>query len=315
MNDLMTWLRENRLPALLAGILLIGGVILGWFALSAWDEYDAARQSYAEAVAKLTRISTPVAPLPYPDAQNLANIKSDLENQKDILSKLLKNLEACRVGVFGDLDKAKAQDRPQLFQDTLRSEVTRIRNLASSKGVTIPPSFYIGLDEYENRPPANDDVMSLARQLTVLDWLASTLASRDGLILSEFDRIKPSLPPKTDASKKTPLPESSKTTVPWETLCTTRVSFRCDQTALRDLLNAISSAPYFLVIESLQLQNSVCEPPPRNTQTPSGNQPSAHEAGGLQRLPIIAGREQVNVSMKIRTFVFPGSLPAEPSAN
>lgn len=68
-------------------------------------------------------------------------------------------------------------------------------------------------------------------------------------------------------------------------------------------MNSIASAPYFLVIENLQLQNSVAEPPRRDTSSEAPQSPTDGQSTA-QRLPIIVGREQVNVSMKIRFLEF-----------
>ncbi|MEY2905830.1 MAG: hypothetical protein RLZZ408_301 [Verrucomicrobiota bacterium] len=301
MNTITTWISENKNAAMLmaAFLLCTGGA--GWFAFDAWNGYLTVSQSYSEALSKLTKLSQQN---PFPNQANLVKFQANLDREHSELDNLAKSLQAFRIPPFHDLEKARPQDRPQLLQDGLRTQVTAIKAAAASKGVTLPPGFYLGLEEYENRLPSPDDVMILARQLTVLDWIAGKLTSREGLILSEFTRsASPPVSKTAEAGKKpiTPADASSKSV--YDTVGDIRISFRCDQPSLRDLMNSIASAPYFLVIENLQLQNSVAEPPRRDTSSEAPQSPTDGQSTA-QRLPIIVGREQVNVSMKIRFLEF-----------
>ncbi len=307
MNKITNWISENKIAALMmaAFLLCTGGA--GWFASDAWDGYLNASQAYSDAVSKLTKLSQQN---PFPSQANLVKFQSNLDREQSEVDSLLKSLQAFRIPAFHDLEKARPQDRPQLFQDGLRSQVTAIKTAAASKGVTLPPGFYLGMEEYENRLPSPDEVLNLAKQMTILDWISGQLTSREGLILSEFSRPIAAAPvAKTAESVKKPAEGASKNI--YETIGGIRISFRCDQSSLRDFINSISSAPFFLVIENLQLQNSVSEPPRRDISS-SQAQPSPTDGQTpQQRLPIIVGREQVNVSMKIRFLEFNGTNPSQ----
>lgn len=304
MNTITTWISENKLPASFAAAFLLctGGAC--WFAFLAWEGYQSASQAYAGSVAKLTKLNQQN---PFPSQANLVKFQANLDREQSEVDNLAKSLQAFRIPPFHDLDNAKPQDRPQLLQDGLRTQVTMVKTSAASKGVTLPPGFYLGMEEYENRLPSPDEVMTLAKQLTVLDWIAGKLTSRDGLILSEFTRTLPSPASKTaDTGKKPTAPADAPSRNVYESIGGIRMSFRCDQSALRELINSISSAPYFLVIETLQLQNSVAEPPRREASSQIAPS-SGEEQTGVQRLPIIVGREQINVSMKVRFLEFNGA--------
>jgi hypothetical protein len=306
MNTITNWISENKIAALMmaAFLLCTGGAC--WFAFLAWDGYQSASQAYAESVAKLTKLNQQN---PFPSQANLVKFQSNLDREQSEVDNLAKPLQAFRIPAFHDLENAKPLDRPQLFQDGLRAQVTMVKTSAASKGVTLPPGFYLGMEEYENRLPSPDEVMTLAKQLTVLDWIADKLTSRGGLILSEFTRTLPTPPSKTAETGKKPTSQSdTPSRNVYETIGGIRMSFRCDQSSLRDFINSISSAPFFLVIENMQLQNSVAEPPRREgssqiTQSSGEEQTQT----GVQRLPIIVGREQINVSMKVRFLEFNGA--------
>lgn len=312
MNPIAIWLSENKLAASLAAAFLLCTSIAGWMTFGAWERYATAYQEYADSVAKLTKLNQQN---PFPSEANRTQFQSTLVREQAEIDNLLKSLQAYRIPAFNDLEKAKPQDRPQLFQDALRSQVTAVRTAATANGVTIPLGFYLGLEEYENRPPSPEEAPKLSRQLTALNWIAEKMVSRQGLILSEFSMALPATTTKpVETLKKTPPPAEYKSRAPYETLGSIKTSFRCDPSFLRDFLNDISSAPYFFVIESIQVQNSVGEAPRRNAPAQPGTQTpvAADGQAPVQRLPIIVGRELINVSLKIRFLEFPPPQPQQP---
>jgi hypothetical protein len=312
MNSISIWLSENKLVASLAAAFILFSGVTGWMTDNAWDAYSTASQGYIDSVAKLSNLNQQN---PFPSEANKTQLASTLVKEQSEAESLIKSLQKYRVPSFKDLEKAKPQDRPQLFQDALRRQVTAIKAVATSKGVTMPLGFYLGLEEYENRPPSPEEATGFSKQLTVLTWIAEKLVARDGLILSEFSR---ELPPTTTKNSETPkkLPPATigKSKAMFELIGSMRASFRCDQSSLYELVNEISSSPYFLLIETIQLQNSVAEPPRRSAPSQQGPQiqGNAVSQNQVQRLPIIVGRELINVSLKIRSLEFPAPEKRQP---
>ena len=309
MNSFKIWLSENKLAASLAAAFLLCTGVVGWMTFTAWDGYATAAQDYAEAVSKLTKLNQQN---PFPSEANRTQFQSLLVRQQSEIDNLLKSLEAYRIP--DDLEKTKPQDRPQVFQDALRSKVTDVKKTAAANEATVPLGFYLGLEEYENRPPAPEEVVGLSKQLTVLNWIAEKLVSHNKLIVSEFSRVLPAPAAKTGETPKKPsLPSGDKTKAAYVSLGCMKTSFQCDPSSLRELLNEISSAPnFFFVIETIQVQNSAPEPPRRNAP-PESSTPAPATADGQQpemRLPIIVGKEKINVFLKIRVLEF--NTPPQP---
>jgi len=316
MNKLKTWFAENRTPAVFAAVFLAFCGLAGWYAYSSWDDYSIATTSFSEATAKFSSLAKHTPP---PTENNLALLGKSLKAEQSDLNDLLATLRQYRIMPFHGIEKAKPQDAPQLFQDALRAQVTKIKTSASTTGATLPSGFYLGLEDYENRLPTPEDTIALAKQLTVFNWISEQLIGHSGLIVAEFSKIAPLSSLQTAKSAK-PLAAApaSKSPPPYENPANLRVSFRCDQGSLRDILNAFSKAPYFLVIDTLQLQNTVTEPPRRDTVQQQSMQvtpqPAAEgQTNAVQRIPIVVGREEVNASLKIRILDFPDrqqKLPA-----
>jgi len=306
MNKITNWFANNKLAASLLAPLILGSLILGFLAYQAWNDYGAAYADYTSKAAQLMKFSQDK---PFPSQDNLAKLESSISTEQSQLESLNKDLQKYRIPSFADIATAKPQDRPQRFQDALRNEVTRIKSLATSSGVTLPQGFYLGLDDYENRLPSQDDVQLLAKQLTVLSWLGELLANHKDLIISEFSGPVSETLAKKDSSKKASPAVTQKVSLPYETSCQIKVSFRCNQGSFREIVNAVSTAPYFLIIDQLLVQNTSGEPPRRDTPPPVAA-PAPDGSTPVQRLPIIVGRELLDISLKLRSLEFPDQTPS-----
>jgi hypothetical protein len=316
MNKIKTWFADNKGPSVFASVFVILAGVGGWFAYGSWDDYSAATQTYSDAAAKLAKLAKQSPP---PNEANLSKLGKTIDDEQTALNQLLGTLHQYVISPFASLEKAKSQDAPQLLQDALRAQVTKLKGAATANGATLPSGFYLALDEYENRLPAPDDAISLAKQLTVFNWISEHLISHPGLIIAEFSKVVSAAAqnPKTDR-KALPSISAPKSELSYESPATLKLSFRCDQGSLREILNSFSQSPYFLVIDSLQLQNTVTEPPRRDSagqqpaQPPSGAPQDGQSSG--QRIPIVVGREQINASLRIRVLEFPDRQQNPPKA-
>jgi hypothetical protein len=304
---LKTWFLDNRLEGSLALFFLVATLILASLAGIAWSGYATATAEYASKSSELAALSRK---RPYPDAANLTVLKETLGRDMADLEKLEEDLQRFLIRPFADLDKGKAQDRPQLFQDALRQAVTKIKALAATTGSTLPQTFYLGLDDFENKPPLPDQTLSLAKQLTVLDWLAESLLNQGGVGIGEFSRpaeLSGSKEPASQNRAKKPSPPDPKANTeatPYSTVGRVNLVFRCSQATLREFINAVASpaAPYFMIIESLQLQNTAREAPKRTAAEPS--RPTSGKDRPQTRIPLLVGQENLNVSMRVRILEF-----------
>jgi hypothetical protein len=299
MNKITTWFKENKLAASLLAVLVVGSLALGFLSYMAWDDYGTATAEYTSKAAQLQKLSQQK---PFPSESNLHKLESTFAAEQSSLESLVRELQKYNVPSFADIGSAKPQDRPQRFQDALRNEVTRIKNLATSTGATLPPGFYLGLEEYENRLPTQEDVPTLSKQLTVMSWMAEVLACHKDLILSEFSRIGAENPKKESLKKNLP-PTAAKEILPYEVTSGIKLGFRSNQGSFREIANSISTSPYFLIMDQLLVENTSTEPPRRDMQQPA-QLPSPDGAAPVQRLPIVVGRELLNVSVKIRGLEF-----------
>jgi hypothetical protein len=304
MNDFKHWIIANKI---LSGAIAIFVVLLGllsWLTYSGWD-------SLGQNLAKYTQTKTDLDSLlkqkPFPDQANLSKLSDVVAKEQADLEHLKASLTKFRIAPAGDLEKIKLSDRPQYFQDALRDRVSRIKALASNDSVTLPPGFYLGFEEFENRLPQPDETLQLGKLLTAFDWIAGQIASQKGALLVEFSRP-------VESAKKDPTKDSSAPKKPVkpaeqpvsEQIGTLRVTMRTSQAGFREFVNALSTGPCFALIDSLQIQNSASEPPRKDFQPQADQTPGATNA--IQRLPIIVGRETLNVTLRLRVVDFPSTV-------
>ena len=335
------WFAENKLIATLSAVFLTAVAIMGYLTWSAWDGYSTALQEQETMNSKLVALAKPDHP--FPNDANLKKLNEALTTDQSDLKKLQQELLKYRIPTFAELEKAKPQDRPQLFQDALRSEVTKAKATAIASASTLPATFYLGLGEYENSVPKSDDVLILAKRLTVLDWVAGALVSQNGVLVDNFSRLETESAVKTDSStspstgaagsKKgvpSPTPASGNTQrtkngattssptpsgpmAPYSTVGGIQITFRCSQEAFRNFVNVITAAPYFLIIENLQIQNTTKEAPKRNEAQQQAPKPTSGKPLTASRLHFVVGGpdELLNIAMKIRILEFPDTVPSK----
>jgi len=310
------WFSENKLAASLGLSFVALAAALAYLAIGAWDDYENSMSEFQRKSDQLKSLSNQAPP---PLQSTREALEKSVKNSEADLQALFARLGKYRVPVFGNISKAKPQDQPQEFQDVLRKEVTRMKSIAAETQSRIPQNFYLGLESFENRPPGVDEVTVLSRKLTVLDWIAESILSHKDVTLEEFllAQDPPTLKKDPAGNKNTPkgIPGPEKSSSPFETVADVRLKFRCSQSTFRKFVNSLLDAPSFLLIDTLQVQNSSMEPPRRDA--PPQSSPLADGSTPIEKLPVIVGRETLAVSMKIKALEFKdekaGSTAAPPS--
>ena len=313
MNDFKTWISTNKIPAACGGAFLVLFLLLAWLCYNSWSSLTDKITAFGTTRSELESL---YKQKPFPDQANLLKLQEAVAKESAGLDALRKELAKYRVHAVGDLAKLvqdKPQDSPQYFQDKLRERVNAVKSAATSRDVKVYPGFYLGMERFENGLPLPDETLSLGRQLTVLDWIAGKIISQKGTELSEFVRPVADNPAKTDAAATAKKPANGAPKAQQEApgadlLGTVKITMKTTQAGFREFVNDISTAPYFLVIDSLLVLNSAQEPP-RKDALPETS--PADGTNAIQRLPIIVGRETLNVSLRIRMLDFPAATSKE----
>lgn len=302
----MNWFKENPFLSGLIAVAVLAGGAMGFMVFQSWTAYTAASDAYTEAVTKLHGLQNKV---PFPSEANLKTIQAGLDDYAARVARLRAQLAKMEV----PLD---ATVTPQQFQDGLRAAVNDIRERAAANNVKLPENFYFGFDQYQTQVPAESAAPYLNRELAVIKTLVGHLvdlkvSSVNGLRRSPLPQESGSAAPQGGAGKDKPAaPDRVLEKSPFE------ISFTAEQSKFRVAFNSLLGSDQFLLVRSLNLQNSSPQAPAKATaessQKGASNPFASGQAGTTDQknLQVIFGRETVNATLQIEILDF-----TEPSAN
>lgn len=300
----MNWLKENPFVSGLLAFVVVCGGALGYFLSGAATTYQETEDAYQAAVQQLHALQKRS---PFPNNENLAKVREQTELYSASVAALKTQLSALQT----PLDESVT---PQTFQDTLRSTVNEVVGLANAAEVVLPAGFYLGFDTYQTSLPSDKAAPALARQLAVISGIIKKLIE---LKVQSIDVLsRDLLPEESGATRPTP-PAGNQQAAPAQKLVEAfpfDVSFTSDQGKFRVAFNSLLDSKQFLVIRSLNVENTSPAGPPVATATapepaaegttPEVSAPTVGAGGAANTLNVILGREQVKVSLRIEMIQF-----------
>ncbi len=292
------WFAQNKLFTAFFAVVLAGVAGLGWLTFQAGARNAEVSQRYDAQVRELQRLSS--LPL-YPSKENEARLAEQNEAYRVALEDL-HNRMAKRAESVEPIS-------PTEFKARLTRERDAFREKAREANVAIPENFFLGFEAYQDIVPPDDATATLlARQLNAILGVLGVLADAGireirgvartpvpgeaGAPVTTAPRAEAAQPrrperrPARGDERRAPQPLIER--YPFT------VNFVGGQSRLRDALNAIPKLPFFLVVRSLNLDNTDPTPPPR---TPPG-------AEGSGRMEFIVGTEEIEAGILIELLAF-----------
>lgn len=294
----MNWFRENPFVAGLTAFTVVAAGALIFLTTQAMTQYGEIADQYTQAVQKLHGLQNRS---PFPNAKNLESTKALETQYKTELTALQQQLSKLEAPLNPDVN-------PQQFQDDLRAAVNTVMQKSTEAGVTIPKDFYLGFSQYINSPPDSKAAPVLARQLTVVNELVTTLI--DTRVQSIDSLIRRSLPEELPGNAQNPRKPGIVDRFLFD------VTFTADQSKFRVIFNNIQKSNRFLIIRAVNISNTSQEGPPvvqDNSQSqPPGSVGTLPGTGAASEAPkelnVILGREMVKVSLRLEMIDF--TVPA-----
>ncbi len=299
----MNWFKENPF---IAGIVAICVVVTGVFSYLIFQSvsaYSISSEEYTTAVAKLHTLQNKV---PFPSDANLKAIQSGL----DAHASRINNLRFQLAKMEAPLDE---KITPQQFQDGLRTAVNDLRIKAEANGVKLPANFYFGFDQYQTQVPTEHAAPFLHREFLVIQSIIGRLvdfkvASVDGVTRQPLPQeapaagtVAPGAP--AGAPKKADSAEPVLLRFPFE------ISFSAEQGKFRVAFNSLLGGDQFLIVRSLEIQNSSPVAPAKKGAEASVA-PNPFAANGAtpgkdqKTLQVILGRELLKVTLRLEMLDF-----------
>ncbi|MFZ4778561.1 MAG: Amuc_1100 family pilus-like protein [Terrimicrobiaceae bacterium] len=294
----MNWFKDNPFIAGLAAICLVVSAVFGYLIFESVAAYSTASGEYTAAVAKLHTLQNKV---PFPSDANLKAIQAGLDDH----SARINNLRLQLTKMEAPLNE---KITPQQFQDGLRTAVNDLRIKAEANGVKLPSNFYFGFDQYQSQVPTELAAPFLNRQFLVIQSIIARLvdfkvASVDGVTRPPLPQESPAAGTPTAAQKKSEPAEPVLLRFPFD------ISFSAEQGKVRVAFNSLLGGDQFLIVRSLEIQNSSpVAPAKRSAEAAAAPNPFAPNAGtpGKEQktMQVILGRELLKVTLRLEMLDF-----------
>ena len=269
----MDWIRENKVPATLLGVIFAGVLGLGYLLFAEWGAFSAARDEYASLGAQIAQIK----------GMALAPTEKNLKDKQALVDAYGGNVSRLG-GALLLLQPVAAPLKQAEFQAKLKDRVIQIKNLAQQSKVSLPPEFGFGFAEYLGSLPSSDVVATeLSSYLDGVEAIVklaitSKVKSVDLLERAPLPNEKESAPrPSPQAAPRPPFPQPGMPAAAPAAIAEKRavtVVLTLDQGALQLILSRLanpvdmkarpdSDQSFFTSLRLLRIENQTKVGPPR----------------------------------------------------
>jgi len=298
----MNWFQQNRW---LGTFLIIVGVATLLSAFFLWRAHN----SFEEASARFNEVASERNRLehldPFPSDANYQKMKVHIENYGGAVEKMKEDLKIRMLPI--------TPFAPNEFQSRLRQVTLATSEKARANKVKLPPSFYMGFEEFTASLPNTAAAPLLSQQLSQIALLMNILIDARVDSLTALHRT--SLAEERGAAPAaTPIPgrKPGGTAASGPTMIERNIvdlTFVAAPSAARKVLNQIaSSSQQFYIIRTLHVRNQKEKGPPREQTAegagPSGTQSDASKAPANGALKFIVGNEHIETSARIEMLRF-----------
>lgn len=323
----MNWIKENPFLSGLLGVVVVVGGGLAFLLFQSMSAFQQANDDYAAGVQKLQSLQNMV---PFPNEANLDKAKALQAAYEKEVKNFHQQLVAMEIPLPADMT-------PQKFQDELRNAVDRAKKNATAAGVALPEDFYLGFNEYSSSLPSEEAAPALSRQLAVISDVVSKLIDTKITGITELKRLP--LPDEKEAeapsrsNQRNAAPATRGNQQPAGPAVVSRfpfdIGFTADQGKFRVAFNSLVNASEFIIVRSLNIQNTQPQSPsktPDPSQQPQAPadpnaQPGAQPGGAPTPgdYVIVLGHEELNVTARLEMIDFaqpeaPKTQAAKPEA-
>lgn len=315
--------RDQMMGVAGAGLILVGAGLAGWFGLSRLGEVEAEVQVLAE------KMGNPAlaALLADPNGPGKAVRETEeLRKLKDEVMSLDGNItagwaQAAREAAGEGQDWSKDPGR---WKDRLIEIQSRLQKESTQRKVILPPDFYLGLQDYRQKSPAEQEVPELALRLSVAERLVTHLflARQTGEqypTVCEFQTLAV-IGPLQEKPGEAPVGRPAVSPVGPERK-SFRIEIRCSPEVLYDYVRRLTLDSWLFILTDLTVTNERQTFPLRSqvakSLAPAGSPDaaSAEKTSSKKKLlEILAGEEFVTAVICLDFVNWKPSAEAVPAA-
>lgn len=251
----MSWIKENKFVAGLAGAtVVVGGVVL-FFGNSQGNAYEEKMQAYQDLKGQYAKLEKSK---PYPNSANLEARENGIDKYETVIGEVRTALQAYYPG---ELPKPT----PEEFNNTrAKMEQDLIAAFTKSK-VVLPEGCHFGFEKYAEASAKSAATPKLNFQLGAVNWLMTKLAEakpsgiisivRTELPVESGKAATPEPPRRARPSRNRNQPAEPQEPTAYQ-LLPMELAFTGDEAAVRRFLKEmVNSKEYFYAIRSMRVRN------------------------------------------------------------
>lgn len=324
----MDWIRENKPLAAILGVILAGSLALGYLLFGAWSQYTETHEGYLGLGSQVSALnSARLAPTP----DNLKNKQALVDEYAALVNRL--------GGALLIMQPTEQPIKDIEFQAKLKLKITEARNSAAVAGMSLPPEFAFGFDDYTNNLPKSAAAAAeLSGYLDALEELMKLFQKCGVISVDLLERSKlaveqesaGSRPPQGNARPGMQAQQAAAAPILEKRQIS--VIATLDQGALQLLVSRLANPadmPYFTSLRLLRIENErqdgpvrsdvhapEAPPPPGGDVTPAASDEiKPPPPAPADSVPIV-GKERLKVRMEIDLvkFLSIAQVGAAPSA-
>ncbi len=244
----------------------------------------------------------------FPSQKNLETIKASTEE----ITELIDPVENSIKKTSKLFDPVRGNAKPDgSFQGLPANEWKRLLGekrdeilaLAAANNVTLPEVFYMGFERYRALSPAEEATYHLGIQLMAIHELMKMTLLSGAVEFNEVNRVFAEDQANAIGGDglAAVLASGPKD---WYTIYPFELKFNGVAVSVTELVNQISSSPYFFVIRSVDVENEKTSVP-RKTEVKG----QATGEGALKNIIPIVGQENIKVSIRVDLILW--NIPEE----
>jgi hypothetical protein len=239
----MSWIKENKFIASVAGITSVGVIVLLFVGSLGSKRYDAAQEKFEGAYAEAAGFEK--KPL-YPKVENQTSKVKALGEYRQAFDSLQTSFEPFRPTEIKNT-------KPQEFADQLIATNNEIRKAFGESATIVPEEFFVGFEKYNTSLAAANSTGILQYQLGAIKKVMLAMASAKVGELKNFYR---SPIPEESGQVYTPTDSTVARSFPME------VTFSGTEQSVREFISSITKVDsQYFVIRVLRCGSSKKAPP------------------------------------------------------
>jgi hypothetical protein len=262
----MNWIQQNKRLAAILGIMIAGGLGLGYMLYSGWSDYSAAQGEWESKSRDTTKMENSKV---YPSAANVKALDQEIADYRG-------EFKLLRLALLDPASQRPIKPLSETeFQAKVKERTKAVLQKADEFGIKkLPPNFALGFEEYSGKLPLNAEAAAeLNIHLEVMEAFIMTLVDARVESIDQLQRFRLSCedqktPGTTTAGQRpavNPTPAANAEQV--LDRYTIKCNFTTDQRQLETVMNNLSNAAKtndFLAVRLMRVENEKTEAPTRD---------------------------------------------------